>query len=155
MILINYRNTTKLKPKEQVNKPIFCIFECIYKARNQKPAERKAWLSLLRQMAKQDHSIGYLYLFYLANNPNKHSKIESSCYYEFLEVIKAPSSKEQLCQDMSVSLVDHSSIISLKNFTQTNNYMFRFVQLNVQVCSVSFCPSFLPHSTRRVDRRLL
>lgn len=58
----------------------------------------------MRQMAKQNNSIGYLFLYFLANNPNKHNRIEASCYYEFVDVMKKNTNKEQLCQDMNVSI---------------------------------------------------
>lgn len=78
------------------------LFDCIYKAKAQKLVERKIWLSLLRQMAKQNNSIGYLYLYFLTNYLSKSNRIENSCYYEFVDVMKSDY-KDRLSQDMKVS----------------------------------------------------
>ncbi|KAI6182530.1 Integrator complex subunit 3-like protein isoform X2 [Aphelenchoides bicaudatus] len=89
----------------QLNQPIFMLFDCIYKAKSQKLVERKIWLSLLRQMAKQNSSIGYLYLYFLTNYLSKSNRIENTCYYEFVDVMKGDY-KDRLSQDMKNCSID-------------------------------------------------
>jgi hypothetical protein len=51
-------------------------------------------------MAKQNTSVGYLFLYYLSTVP-KNNRIEAACYYEFVEAMKS-TAKDQLCQDLNV-----------------------------------------------------
>lgn len=57
--------------------------------------------------------MGYLFLFFLSNNLIKNNKIEVICYYEFVDVMKS-TNREQLCQDMSVSIFILKSEFILK-----------------------------------------
>jgi hypothetical protein len=75
-------------------------------------------------MSKANQSIGYLYLFYLAANPAKNNKIETTCYFEFADLMKSEV-KEQINRDMGVS-----------NLKITITVYFRLVPLNVLPYSV-------------------
>lgn len=110
IIAYPFRGIDKNIVSGQINKPIFIIFDCITKTKNQKPNDKKVYLQILRQMAKLNNSIGYLFLYYLTSTPGKHSKMEVFYYYEFAGIMKSEN-KERLCEDMTVcfNLKTHST----------------------------------------------